>query len=205
MSYDLLHYFPTQLTKPKSDFAVFIDRDGVIWGEKDPGVPFQAYTLYPRAAPAIKKLNDRGIYTVVVTNQARVARGQITEKEARQSNLDLAEKLKVGGAKIDLMLYCPHSKFADVEEYRIDCDWRKPGSGMLDFVHQKFGIDLSKSYLIGDQARDFLAAQKAGVKSIGVRTGKAGGDEVFNGEPDIWRRDLQEAVNYILKIVAANY
>lgn len=198
MNYDSLHFLPAKLPHPKSDFAVFIDRDGVVWEEREPGVPFTDYALYPQVTTAIKKLNEKGIFTVIINNQARVARGLVTDQEAIQSNVELANKLKAGGAYIDLMLYCPHSEFADVAKYKINCTWRKPGSGMLSFVEHNLPIDLKKSFVIGDQARDFLAGKQVGAKAIGVKTGKAGQDDVFQGEPDIWKKGLPDAVDFIL-------
>ncbi len=200
MDFDTLHYFPKTLPSPKSSWAVFIDRDGVIWGEKEVGTPFKDYDLYPGASEAIAKLNKLGIYTVVITNQARVARGLITETQARKSNQELEERLAGHGAHIDLYLYCPHSEFADVKKYQSDCNWRKPGSGMLEFVGKNLGINLKKSFIIGDQARDYLAGKKVRATSIGVKTGKGGKDEVFSGKPDVWRQDLFKAVEHILSV-----
>lgn len=200
-SYDNLHYYPKKLPQPKSKFTVFIDRDGVIWDEKPPSVSFFDYPLIKRSAEAIKKLNEKGMLTVVVNNQARVARGEMTETEAKRSNQILKKRLKELGAKIDLYLFCPHSEFADVSKYLMKCNWRKPGSGMLEFVGKNLKVDLKKSFLVGDQARDFLAAKKTGTVSIGVKTGKKGKDEVFIGEPDFWKKDLFSAVEYILKTI----
>lgn len=199
MDFDSLHELPEQLPKPKSNWAVFLDRDGVIWEERPSGTPFGDYPLYSGVTAGIKKLNEKGIYTVVVNNQARVARGEMRLEEAKISNQILEQKLKDQGSFIDLYLFCPHSEFADVPEYRLDCNWRKPGSGMLEFTAKKLGINLKGSYLIGDQARDFLAARNVGVTSIGVKTGKAGGDEVFKGDPDVWQSDLNAAVGWVLQ------
>lgn len=198
MDYDSLHYFPNNLPQPKTDFVVFIDRDGVIWEEQKVGVPFKEYLLVKGSAEAIAKLNQENIFTVVVNNQARVARGEITDLEAQESNHILEEKLKEKNSFIDLYLYCPHSKFADVKDFKLDCPWRKPGAGMLEFVGKNLPIDLKKSFMVGDQARDFLSAKLVGATSIGVKTGKAGKDEVFTAEPKIWRQDLFKAVEHIL-------
>ncbi len=150
--------------------AVFLDRDGTI--NIDTGYLGEAENvkLYPDVGKSLAELKN--IYhfkLIVISNQSGIARGLITKEQVEQVNDAINEKLKEFNAQIDAFFYCPHHPdFNNTEQ----CKCRKPDIGMITEAVNKFNIDLSKSYLIGDSEVDILAAKTAGLKSILVRTGK---------------------------------
>ena len=153
--------------------AVFLDRDGVITQE----TPYYAHrvdqlTLVPRAAEAIRLLNDNKFLVVVVTNQAGIARGLYEEKDMHVFNRAMEKELKKEkGARIDAIYWCSHHPEALHEKHRCVCDCRKPNPGMILCASRELSIDCASSFLVGDKWSDIEAGTRAGCKTIMVRTG----------------------------------
>ncbi len=143
--------------------AVFLDRDGTINKQVgycgDPAM----IELIPGAAEAIRRFNELNLRTVVVTNQSAVARGLITEAQVRRVNAEVAQQVAlVAGGRIDAFYYCPyHPTEGNDPKYTRESDWRKPGGGMLRQAASDFGIDLSRSFLVGDADIDHQAGKDA--------------------------------------------
>lgn len=180
--------------------AVFLDRDGVI--TQDPphyAHKLSQFKLIPRSAEAIKLLNKKGFEVIVVSNQSGVARGYYQEKDIKIFNRAMEEELKNKCADIDAIYYCPHHPEAEIEQYRVDCDCRKPKPGMLKQAEKDLNLDLEESFMIGDKWSDIEAGRRAGCRSIMVRTGH-GKDELkkcveYN---HIVVEDLYDAVKLII-------
>jgi D-glycero-D-manno-heptose 1,7-bisphosphate phosphatase len=85
--------------------------------------------------------------------------------------------LREAGADIDAWYYCPHHPEAVVEEYRVSCGCRKPAPGMLNDAARDLNLDLSRSWVVGDQWRDVQLAHVAGCRSVLVRTGHGASQE----------------------------
>ena len=185
-------------SSPKSRFAVFLDRDGVINEEINLLHRKEDIRLIGGSAEGIKLLNNAGIPAIIVTNQPVVARGLCTYDEAIEINRYIIALLAEQGAKIDGIYFCPHSAKADVPEYRKDCKFRKPNAGMLEQAACDFKVALGESYVVGDMARDILAGKNAGCKTILVRTGHAGRDGFFTARPDMTCKNLLEAAKAML-------
>ncbi len=172
--------------------AVFLDRDGVLNEDKkylsDPKVA----TLLPGVAKAIKRLNEAGMAVIVVSNQSGVARGFHTEEDIARFNAELVSQLSMEGARVDGWYYCPHLPEGSVSEYAIECDCRKPRSGMLTKAAREHEIDLSRSYMVGDKERDIVAGSSVGAKTILV------GDEKTGHVPTHHVSNLAQAVKVIL-------
>ena len=81
----------------------------------------------------------------------------------------LTNRLKKNGAKIDAIYYCPHHPNANLKKYRFVCDCRKPNIGMIKKAARKYGINLEKSFLVGDMTQDILAGNRARLKTILVK------------------------------------
>ena len=151
--------------------AVFLDRDGVI--TKDPGfVHYNRLELLPGAAEAIRHLN-KNFLVIIVTNQPIVARGIMSEDELAAAHEKLAASL--GGAKIDAFYFCPHhpeKHHADIPahamKYRVVCNCRKPGTGMIEQACKDFDIDLSESFVVGDLASDIEMGKAAACKTVSI-------------------------------------
>ncbi len=187
--------------------AVFLDRDGVITQEPPHYVHrIDQLKLIPKSAEAIKLLNENGFKVVVVSNQSGLARGYYQEKDVEIYNRAMKKELEKRGAYIDAIYYCPHHSEAKIEAYRIDCDCRKPKSGMLKQAEKDLNLDLKRSFLVGDKISDIEAGYRAGCKTILVLTGY-GSDELkknanMNIKPNYISKDLyttSQIINKILK------
>jgi D-glycero-D-manno-heptose 1,7-bisphosphate phosphatase len=148
--------------------AVFLDRDGTINVEKEYLHRIEDWEWVPGAIEAIRRINDMGYLVIVVTNQAGVARGYYDEAQLHALHAAVDGLLDVTGAHIDAYYYCPHHpEFGEIR----DCQCRKPAPGMLLAAQRDFGIDLSRSFMVGDKAIDVEAGQRAGVSPVLVMTG----------------------------------
>ena len=144
--------------------AAFLDRDGVLI--VDCGYPHRPdqLVLIPGAAEAVKRLNDAGYVTVIVTNQSGVARGLFSEETMHGFNALLVERLAEAGARIDAVYAAPHHAAAVDQRYRHpDHPDRKPNPGMLLRAIAEHDLDPARSLMIGDQPSDLEAARRAGV------------------------------------------
>ena len=183
--------------------AVFLDRDGVI--TQDP--PHYAHrldqiALIESSESAIKMLNEAQFKVIVITNQSGVAKGLYTENDIEIFNNGMIEQLKQVNAHIDAIYYCPHHPEAKVQEYRIDCDCRKPKPGMLIEGRKKYNIDFKSSFLVGDKWSDIEAGRSMGCKTILVKTGHGLLEYENKKYPvDFVAADLLDAVqNFILRM-----
>src|SRR5881409_4350793 len=129
--------------------AVFIDRDGTLTEEVGYVNHPQRLRLLPRSAEAIRRLNERGIAAVVVTNQAGVARGYFSEEVLHAVNAALVSRLKDEGAHLDGIYVCSHHPTEGEPPYRMVCECRKPKPGLLLRAASELGLDLSGSTLVG--------------------------------------------------------
>ena len=157
--------------------AVFIDRDGTILDELGYVVPGSEIRIYPFSAPAIVKLTDADLPVVVITNQGGIALGMYDHAFVDQTHADLARALAADGAHITAWHYCPHHPEGKVPEFTRACECRKPGTLMLENAARELDIDLTRSWVVGDQWRDIELARRAGARGILVRTGYGAGLE----------------------------
>ncbi|MDD3012873.1 MAG: HAD family hydrolase [Candidatus Gastranaerophilales bacterium] len=157
-----------------SNKAVFFDRDGVLNVDTDYISLISSVELYDGAADIIAYCKNLGYWTFIVTNQPIVARGIISEEELIKFNFDYKTLLLKQNcrAEIDEIFYCTHHPEADVEKYRILCDCRKPKPGLLIKAIEKYSIDPSKSFMVGDRISDIIAGFLAGCKTIQYKSGK---------------------------------
>jgi D-glycero-D-manno-heptose 1,7-bisphosphate phosphatase len=169
--------------------AIFLDRDGVLNavvlrnGKPHPPESLHALQILPGVDGACAQLRHAGFLLVVVTNQPDIARGTQQLAVVEQMNSYLRERLH-----LDDVLVCPHDD-GDA------CDCRKPRPGLLLQAARKWGIDLARSYMIGDRWRDIDAGKLAGCSTIHVQ---ARYDEPGPLDPDIVVTTLQAAVREIL-------
>lgn len=152
--------------------AVFLDRDGTITVERGYITRPADLALIPGAGRAICELNESGLMAVVVSNQAGVARGLMTEKDLALVHEALESLLAASGARLDGAYYCPNFADGAVERYTRDTSCRKPETGMIDRACRDHGIDLTSSVMVGDQTTDLELAQRAGIPGVLVMTGK---------------------------------
>ena len=183
--------------------AVFIDRDGTMI--KEDGFvksPDQVH-LQPGIAGAIKLLNTSHYLTICITNQPVIARGDVSFDGLEKIHSRMDSLLGYEGAYLDDLFFCPHHPDkgfdGEVPEYKVHCECRKPKPGMLLEASERYNIDLTKSYMIGDSTADIAAGSIAGCKTIGVNTGLALKDGKYAAQPDGFCENLVDAVKQILE------
>lgn len=182
--------------------AIFLDRDGTI----NEYVGFlrkeEDFRLIPGVSEAIKKINNSGYLAIVVTNQPVIARGEVTEEELEEIHKKMETLLGLDGAYIDDIYYCPHYPDkgfeGEIPELKIECDCRKPKTGMLEKAAREHNIDLSSSIMIGDSTLDIKMAENAGMQSILLKTGQKGEDGKYDVSPTLIAEDLNDAINKII-------
>jgi D-glycero-D-manno-heptose 1,7-bisphosphate phosphatase len=156
--------------------AVFLDRDGTIIEDAEYLRNPDQIRLLAGAAQAISRLNASGFAVLVVTNQSGIARGLLSVDDYKATERRVDELLAAEGAHLDGHYFCPH-----LPELTGPCDCRKPGTLLYRQAAERFAIDLSQSWWVGDRVRDVLPAQVLGGKGILVRTGP-GESEARNEE-----------------------
>jgi D-glycero-D-manno-heptose 1,7-bisphosphate phosphatase len=188
--------------------AVFIDRDGTISEEIGYVNHPSRYRVFPYAAEAIHTLTEAGWLTVLVTNQAGVARGYFTEDLIHRVHQILIDELARGGARLDAIYYCPHHPSVGEPPYRADCNCRKPKPGLIHRAAEELDIDLSQSWMVGDRYSDAELAHRAGVRACFVLSGYGRGEWEYQRatqwprEPDMVAEDLLDAAQRIVRIAA---
>lgn len=146
---------------PEKRKAIFLDRDGVLNKEiGDYVCRIEDFELLDNFE-ALKTLQDKGYMLIVATNQGGLAKGWYTEDELSKMHNHLVSSYDAAGVKISDIFYCPHHP-----NFTGECDCRKPKPGLLLHGIEKYNLDASKSYFIGDRERDIEAGTAAGVKGI---------------------------------------
>ena len=146
--------------------AIFFDRDGTLNVEKNFLIDPKDFEWIPGAIDSIRFCNENDFLAIVVTNQSGIARGYFTESDVENLHQWMNSELKKFNARIDDFFYCPHHPNANVEKYRVDCDCRKPKSGLIECAVEKYQIDRKASLLIGDADRDVESANRAGIRGV---------------------------------------
>lgn len=149
--------------------AVFLDRDGTMIEERGYLGRLDLIEPLPSTADAIRRLRAAGFVIVVVTNQAGVARGYFDEAFVQSAHAHL--DLLLGDAAPDAYYYCPHHPEGTIARYARACRCRKPGPGMVERAAAELGIDVARSFVVGDKWLDIGLANQAGARGILVRTG----------------------------------
>lgn len=184
--------------------AVFIDRDGTLIEEVGYINHLDRIRYIPGSGQAVRQINDMGLLAIMVTNQSGVANGILDIPLLERVHARVAQHLAESGGRLDGIYYCPHHPEAFLPQFRVDCQCRKPRPGMLHQAARDHGIDLERSYLIGDSVHDMAAAGEAGVTPILVLTGYGRGELEFRVrprglEPARVAGDIAEAVAWILR------
>jgi len=171
--------------------AVFLDRDGTIIEDVDYLTRAEQIRLLPGSAHALRSLKEAGYLLLVVTNQSAVGRGRLTEEDLEQVHVELNRRLRALGAEVDAFYYCPHLPGAEVARYAVECRCRKPQPGLIERAAADWAADVSRSYAVGDSARDVEAGRRAGCRTVFIGRGLC-------READLAAADLTEAARLIL-------
>ena len=177
--------------------TVFLDRDGTLNYDSGYLKSASELKLLPGVGPALARLKAAGARLVVVTNQSGVGRGLLTLKDLEAIHARLEGLLEQDDAALDAIYFCPHHPDDG-------CRCRKPARGMVDRAVSELQVDLRRSYLIGDHARDVQLAKAVGAKAILVTSGRVD-EQAINmlraeqAMPDTIVQSMAEAVDWILK------
>jgi D-glycero-D-manno-heptose 1,7-bisphosphate phosphatase len=171
--------------------AVFLDRDGIInravvrGGRPYPPGGIEAVELIPGAVSSINLLIEGGYEVIGITNQPDVARGTLSREVVESINALINSLLPIRE-----IFVCYHDNIDN-------CDCRKPKPGLIFKAAEKYGIDLPKSWMVGDRWKDIAAGQAAGVKTIFIDYHY---NEEFEGPlPDFTLTDIANVADIILR------
>ena len=143
--------------------AVFVDRDGTLNQDRGYVTSPDQLVLFPGVPEAIARLNQLGVLVLMVTNQSAIGRGMMTIEDLENIHVRLASLIRPYGASIDGIFSCPHHP-------QDGCGCRKPERGLIDQAVDRFSLDLSKCYLVGDKRSDLEVAQKVAIPGVLVLT-----------------------------------
>jgi histidinol-phosphate phosphatase family protein len=182
--------------------AIFLDRDGVLNKEVRNLSEISYFELLPSVPEAIRKINKSDYLSIVITNQPVVAKGMCSIPQLNSIHMRMETLLGNQNAYIDHLYFCPHhpDKGFNGEniEYKIVCDCRKPGIGLLNAAKADYNIDIQNSFFIGDSTTDIQTAKNISIPSVLLRTGLGGMDGKFNVIPDFIFENLYESVEFII-------
>jgi D-glycero-D-manno-heptose 1,7-bisphosphate phosphatase len=174
---------------------VILDRDGVINFDSDSFIKSPAeWRPIPGSLEAIARLNHAGYHVVLATNQSGVGRGLFEVSTLNAIHDRMHRALAQMGGRIDAIFFCPHANDSG-------CNCRKPRSGLLDEIANRFNIDLEGVPSVGDSLRDLQAAAAVGAAPMLVLTGKGRRTLEAGGLPEGTRiyEDLAEAARAIIQ------
>jgi D-glycero-D-manno-heptose 1,7-bisphosphate phosphatase len=181
--------------------AIFLDRDGVINHNRPDHVKcWSEFAFLPGALPALRRLAALQRPVVVVSNQACIGRGLVSQETIEEIHARMRRAITVAGGRIDGIFYCPH---------RPDdgCDCRKPRPGLLLQAAGRLDLDLARSYLVGDAVTDIMAARSVGCRPVLVATGRGLGQLSLLSQHGLdgcyVAEDLPGAVDWIQGLVSS--
>ncbi len=168
--------------------AVFLDRDGTVMEEVGYCSRPEDVRLYPGARESLQALRDAGYLLVVITNQSGIGLGYFGENDYHAVTAEFERQLEP--LRMDGIYFSPDTPVSASAR-------RKPATGMVQEAAHDLGIDLSRSFFIGDRASDVECGRNAGMRTILVETGY--GSEHAACSPDHRARDIAEAAEIILR------
>ena len=159
--------WPPKIRKGPAVPTAFLDRDGTL--NRDRAGAYVTHPsqlkIYAGAAAALKLISAKGYRIVVITNQSGVARGYMTLAASKEINLKLVRELRLAGAGIDAVYFCPHGPAEK-------CSCRKPEPGLIKEAVKDSPADMARSFMAGDKRCDLQLAKNSGLKGFLVLTGQ---------------------------------
>lgn len=182
--------------------AIFLDRDGTVNRKNGLVYTEDQFELEDTAVEAIRRINASGFLAIVITNQPVVARGLCQIEDVERIHRKMETLLGREGVYLDDIRFCPHHPDKgypeENPEYKIPCTCRKPDIGMMRDCAERFHIDLSQSWMVGDTTVDIQTGKNAGTRTVLVLTGDAGQDGKYPVKSDLVCENLLDAVNAII-------
>lgn len=178
--------------------ALFLDRDGTLVEPRHyPSHP-DDLVLQREIGPLLRAYQQSGWELILITNQSGIARGYFTEEALERMHERLRDMLQVWGVTLDAIHFCPHHVDGIVPHLAFHCDCRKPQPGMLFKAAAERGIDLSRSWMVGDILDDVEAGNRAGCQTTLVDLGT----EPAPDRPERWPRLVAPSTAEALRMIA---
>jgi D-glycero-D-manno-heptose 1,7-bisphosphate phosphatase len=189
-----------------SNRAVFLDRDGVLnalafhaaANAHESPHTLDELALMPRAVLAARRLHDAGFLLFVVSNQPSHAKGTATLENIRAIAVKVDELLRVDGVKISRAYYCFHHPQGVIAEFTGECRCRKPKPQLLLDARDEFDVDLSASWMVGDQESDVECGRRAGCRTILIENPHSSSRRPGVETPTLLAADLWDAADKLL-------
>ena len=157
---------------------IILDRDGVINYDSDQFIKSpEEWKPLPGSLEAIARLTQAGYRVVVATNQSGVGRGLFDMPTLNAIHEKMHKACAQTGGRIDAVFFCPHAANAN-------CECRKPKSGMIAEIAERYSMDLKGVPAVGDSLRDLEASVRLGAQPILVLTGKGQQTQTTGGLPE---------------------
>jgi D-glycero-D-manno-heptose 1,7-bisphosphate phosphatase len=182
--------------------ALFLDRDGTLVEPRHyPSRP-EDLALARETGPWLRVFQRAGWALVVITNQSGIARGYFTEEDLGRMHDRLREMLRKWGVELDAIHYCPHHVDGIIPHFAVPCGCRKPEPGMLLAAASALGIDLPRSWMVGDILDDVAAGNRAGCRTVLVDLGTEQLPTLPDRRPTFTARSTAEALRRIAECEA---
>lgn len=139
--------------------AIFFDRDNTLIIDSNYMHKIEDLSFYQDTFTALKNIQDKGHMLFIVTNQSGIGRGYFSEEQMHTFNNHMLSKLNEQGINIKEIVFCPHTP-------EDECDCRKPSPKLINELIDRYNIDKSKSYMLGDKLSDAEAGLNAGIKGV---------------------------------------
>jgi len=179
--------------------AVFLDKDGTLIVDVPYNVAPEHIRLTHGAAEGLQALHAAGYLLIVVSNQSGVARGFFQEEALVAVEARVRALLGAAGVPLAGFYYCPHHPEGSVGRYAVSCRCRKPAPGMIEQAAREHGIDLTRSWLVGDILHDVEAGRRAGCRTVLLDVGhETAWDLTPDRVPHYTADDLTTAARVIL-------
>ena len=178
--------------------ALFLDRDGTLVEARHYPSDPKDLVLNRGIGPLLRSFQWSGWELIVVTNQSGIARGYFTEEALERMHERLRGMLRVSGVELDAIQACPHHIDGIIPHLAVHCRCRKPQPGMLIQAATERGIDLSRSWMVGDILDDVEAGNRAGCRTVLVDRGT----EPLPDRPERWPRLVAPSMAEALRAIA---
>ena len=149
---------------------IFLDRDGTINVEKHYLHKIEDFEYENGVLEALEGLQKLGYKFIIVTNQAGIAKGYYTERDYLILEEFIEKDLLKKGIIIQKTYHCPHHPQGKIP-YNVNCECRKPKTGMFIKAIEEFNIDIENSYMVGDRFTDLKPADELGIYPVLIKTG----------------------------------
>ena len=170
---------------------IFLDRDGVIIKDKPYIHEIADIEFLPNAIAGLLKIQQLGYGFIIITNQAGVARGYYTFKEAEDFHGEVVKRLNAQGVYIKKSYLCPHHP-----DFTGNCDCRKPRAGLIERAVKELDIPMAGGIFIGDKDCDIQLGKNCNGRTFLIKNGQYQTTE----EPDFAVHDLMGAYNILWRL-----